>query len=353
MAGTRLSVSDLEEVLLNSRHVFERLNGARLFVTGGTGFWGRWMIESLAYAVERLGLDIRMLLLARNRESFLADNTAQSRPAWLSILEGDVRSFKFPELDITDVIHLATPASARLNRAQPELMFDTIKTGTRRVLDFSVQAGASRFLLASSGAVYGRQPPDMSHLTEDFQDYSGNGPSVSAYAQGKRLAEELCGEYASTHDIAVKIARGFAFVGPYLPLNAHYAIGNFIRDGLRGGPIRIRGDGTPVRSYMYASDLVTWLWKILLDGRSQIPYNVGSEQAIELGLLAGQVAGAFREVPEVEIAVASEKDIAAERYVPSTRRARTELGLKIRVPLHEAISRTVTFNRQNSTDGPY
>jgi len=168
---------------------------------------------------------------------------------------------------------------------------------------------------------------------------------LSAYAEGKRAAELECA-LATQADFEVKIARCFAFVGPYMDIDAHFAIGNFIRDQLRGGPIRVQGDGLPVRSYMYAGDLMVWLWEILLRGQSGRAYNVGSEEAISVAETAYAVANALSPKVTVEIAGRGNRAGAADRYVPSTARAREELGLSCRVPLPEAIRRTAAWFRQ-------
>jgi len=167
----------------------------------------------------------------------------------------------------------------------------------------------------------------------------------SAYGLGKKTAEHICALYASQFGLHLTIARCFAFVGPYLPLDIHYAIGNFIHDGLNKRSITIRGNGTPYRSYLYAADLVIWLWTILLWGTSLRPYNVVSDDDLTIEQVARQVSEHFEPSPALKILGARVDDEPPARYVPSIMRARRELGLEAWIPLHEAISRTINYYR--------
>jgi len=225
------------------------------------------------------------------------------------------------------------------------LMFETIVSGTRRTLEFACRCDARRFLLTSSGAVYGPQPEDMLLTPEEYSGGPDASSPRSAYAEGKRAAELLCAVYTKQHGLQATIARCFAFVGPYLPLNAHFAVGNFIRDGLRGGPIGILGDGTPFRSYLYASDLAIWLWTILLRGQPMRPYNVGSEVALTIKEVAQLVSEEFLPAVPIQVARLPIAGTPAERYVPAVTRANAELGLRMTVPLGDAIRRTLAWHR--------
>jgi dTDP-glucose 4,6-dehydratase len=227
-------------------------------------------------------------------------------------------------------------------------MFDTIVEGTRRALQFSIASSVSRFLLVSSGAVYGTQPPQLAHVNETFEGGPDPLNRGSAYAEGKRAAEMLCTLAASTR-LSIPIARCFAFVGPYMPLDAHFAIGNFISDAIRGESIVVKGDGSPFRSYLYASDLAVWLWTLLFKGQSGRAYNVGSEDAINIVSLASEVAAAMPQQVTVSIAAKPTPGALVHRYVPSTARAREELALRAEVPLREAIQHTYAWFTGNTS----
>lgn len=337
---------DLDHVLAHTESLWEDLRNQRLFITGGTGFFGCWLLESFAWANDHLNLNARVVVLTRNPEAFgtKAPHLA-SHPA-IELYQGDIRSFAFPEGHFSSVIHAATESSTGLNDDDPLLMIDAIVEGTRHTLEFARQCGAKRFLLTSSGAVYGKQPPEVTHVPETYPGAPDPSDPRSAYGEGKRLAELLCAVYVNRYGLEATIARCFAFVGPYLPLDVHFAIGNFIRDGLRGGPIGVNGDGTAYRSYLYAADLIVWLWTILFRGQPGCSYNVGSDVDVSIVALAETVAGVFQPAPAVHVAREAVPGAPAQRYVPSTQRGRDELRLEQTFPLVEAIRRTVRWYRE-------
>ena len=161
--------------------------------------------------------------------------------------------------------------------------------------------------------------------------------------EGKRVAEQLCFAHAAQHGYALKVARCFAFVGPHLDEN--YAVGNFIRDALRHRPVRVTGDGTPCRSYLYAADLAIWLWTLLFAGAPGRAYNVGSPAGLSIAEVARAVAAASGEALPVTISANPVTGAPPNRYVPSVERAGTELGLQAWIPLGEAIRRTMAWHR--------
>src|SRR5208337_555576 len=209
--------------------------------------------------------------------------------------------------------------------------------------------GAKKFLLTSSGAVYGRQPQNLSHIPEDYLGGPDWLDPNAAYAEGKRVSEQMCSLYARESEIDFIIARCFAFVGPHLPLDQHFAIGNFIADALAGRDIAVRGDGTPMRSYLYGADLAIWLWTMLL--RESLPgsnphvFNVGSGDAISIRDLAQVVAKELDSSLEVKVAEAPFAGGPRLQYVPDVSHAEDSLGLRQTIGLREAIRRTAAWQR--------
>lgn len=334
---------DLDEVLGLTESLWPRLQGARLLITGGTGFMGCWLLESLLHADRRFDLGVKAVVLTRNPEAFARKAPHLAGSPVFQFVQGDVLRFPALEGEFTHLIHGATDASTRLLDENPRQMFDTIVSGTRGALEFAQRKGVGRALFLSSGAVYGRQPAEMEQVPEAWTGAPDCADPRAAYAEGKRAAETLCAVFARQHGLPVSIGRCFAFVGPYLPLDIHFAIGNFIRDAMAGGPIRVQGDGTPFRSYLYATDLTAWLWHLLLRGDPGVPFNVGSEEAISIVDLAATVCEVLGG-GSVQIQAQAVPGRKPDRYVPSTERIRTRLGLSQTVSLREGIRRTAAWH---------
>jgi dTDP-glucose 4,6-dehydratase len=326
---------DLDHVLTHTRDLWGELRGARILVTGATGFFGKWLLESFLWANDALNLDAAVVALTRDPEAFRHRAPHLTNHPALTLHRGDQVDFDFPSGRFEAVLHTA------VEYGPPLQMFERNLLGTRRALAFARKAEARRFLFTSSGAVYGPQPRDLERLDEDYPGSPALADPASAYGLAKRASEHL-GHLQE--GIEFKIARGFAFVGPYLPLDRTGAMGNFIADALKGGPIRITGDGTPLRSYLYAADLAIWLWTILVKGAPGRPYNVGGQEAISIRKLAERVSAIL--APDVKVHMAQSIAMGSpSRYLPDVTRAANEFGLKAWTSLDEAIRRTGQWAR--------
>lgn len=334
---------DLDAVLAQTAGVWPTLAGARLFITGGTGFIGRWLLESCCHADRRLRLGLRITVLTRDPQGFAARAPHLAGHPGLRMLAGDVTSFEDEAGDYTHAIHAATDASAWLNEHDPRQMFATVVDGTRRVLDFCVARGVGRVLFLSSGAVYGPQPAHLARVPESWRGGPDTLSATATYAEAKRAAELLCAIYAKQFGCQVSVARIFAALGPFLPLDAHFAIGNFIRDALAGRPIVIHGDGRALRSYLYASDLAAWLWRMLVSAPAGSAYNVGSEQEYSMRELAATVSGTLGDAG-YQVLGQADAGWNPGRYIPDTSAIRQALAVAPTVGLADAIHRTAIWH---------
>lgn len=357
----RLVPADLEHVLKHTAGAWPALAGQRLFITGGTGFFGCWLLETLLAANRKLNLGIEATVLSRDPDAFARRVPHLAVASGIHWVRGSATDFT-PEqvtrelglasghLAFDAVIHLATEADNARTLADPSAAADVIAGSTRRALEFAGAIGARRFLFTSSGSVYGRQPPELEKVPEDYPGSSDPAHLNAAYAisgQAKHAAEELCSVYWKERGVETIVARCFAFAGPHLPLDGKFAFGNFLADALADRDIVITGDGTPVRSYLYAADLAIWLWTLLARGAPGRVYNVGSERPVSIRELAETVARLVAPGRRVKILQTSIPGAPIERYVPSTQRARAELDLRERVGLEEAILRSAAWMRKH------
>ena len=350
MAAKPIGAEDLEHILADTRPLWDEMRGQSLFLTGGTGFFGCWLVESFSYINRALSLGARATVLSRDPAKFAAKCPHLARDPAVTLHPGDVRDFDFPRGEFGYAIHAATEASAKQAAEEPLEMLSTILAGTQRTLEFAAQSGTRKFLLTSSGAVYGPQPAEITHLPESYRGAPDPLDPASVYAEGKRASELMCALHQKTTrtrgiEFEAKIARCWAFCGPHLPLDTHFAIGNFIGDVLAGRPISIGGDGTPRRSYLYGADLAIWLWTMLFRAPPLVPINVGSGRDVSILELAEIVAATLGPGTAIAVARQAVPGAAPARYVPSVARAQELLGLRETVGLEESVRRTAAWHR--------
>jgi len=336
--------SDLESILTRTGALWYELKDKKIFITGGTGFFGSWFLETIVFVNNKLNLNIGVVVLTRNYNGFRIKLPHLANTSFIRFIAGDIRNFKFPNEEFDYIIHsAATNAQETFDGIDPLNKFETTANGTKHILDFAVFCKAKKFLLTSSGAIYGKQPESMGYITEDYLGAPDQLDVISsALSEAKRVSEFYAIYYADKYDFEVKIARCFTFVGPYLQMNIHYAIGNFIKSAIEERKIYINGNGTPQRSFLYTSDLMVWLWTILLKGASGEVYNVGSANSVTILELAKLVASNFDGSIDIQIAKNDEKKTSSSnRYVPSVKKVEEDLGLEEMVNLKEAIRRTI------------
>lgn len=344
MEADRIIADDVRTLLAATRpEVWSGLRGRRLFLTGGTGFIGKWLLEALAAADGQFELGLRVTVLTRDAAMFRRKHPRLASAPMLHWHEGDVAGFEFPAGSFDLVLHAALPAGMHAQNAAT--LVRTATAGLERVFAFARHAGARRLLHVSSGAVYGpaREPRPLAETAAWAE------PAPNAYTEAKRAAERLC---AGNWPFEVVIARCFAFAGPYLEVSGGSAAAQFTAAAAAGRNIVVQGTGEALRSFQYPSDMARWLLTMLVVGRPGAAYNVGSDEVVSILELARRVADAAGTTYEVLGQPAP--GLAGSFYVPDLALARADLGLDNTIALDAALRRTLAWRAalQDTRDIP-
>ena len=335
--------SDLNFIFNKCKNEFNLLSNKSLLVTGGTGFVGKWFLDLIFYTNKNYNTNILTTLITRNENKFFLDNPHQKNNKFLNIIETDILDLKSINHQFDFLLHMAaTSAKETFNGETDTNKTKTLFNGAKNIMNIAIQNNISKILFTSSGVVYGSSSKDMkdeSDINDSLDLEKRNG-----LAKGKMLAENIISNMSTENNINFKIARCFSFVGPYLPLDMHYAIGNFINDAIFKENIIINGNGSPYRSYLYITDTLVWLLKLLV-GNAEGIFNVGSERRIQIIELANMVKDIIAPTKKVIIQEKEmhEGNFKRNIYLPNTEKIRESLGVKEWTSLEDAISKTAKF----------
>jgi len=337
--------SDAAAVLAGRTSCLAELRDQHVFISGGTGILGAWLLELIRVLNQDHQFGLKVTVYSRNARSFAARWPHLGQQAWVRWIEGDIRHLAELPRDVRFIIHAAALTDRRLFASQPTAVAETNTLGTLRILRAAnLLEDVQKFVLLSSGLVYGAQPWELPRIDERFAGPLRCNDVNAVYAESKRFAEILAQCAISESKLPVVTLRPFAFVGPYQSLQLPWAVTDFIRDSFNGGPIRIMGDGVTVRTIMYASDYAFWVLAALAKGRQRETYNVGSEEPVDLLTLARMITRYFGSMTEIRTRV-GQQGHDRNRCVPDTTRIRQDLGVIQTVPLEMALQKTIDWHR--------
>ena len=338
-------IEDLLYVERRLEPIFENLKGLTIFISGSTGFIGKCLVETLVWLNRSKKLNLNIHSISRSPESFFAKYPHFRAYEEFHLLKGDIRDRNIPFKGslINVLIHAATDV---VDIGSPLDLYDSCAAGTSNILSFAKLHSCEKFLLLSSGAVYGKFKDEFNGFSESYVGGIDLRASKSAYGLGKQASEWIVQQ--SSGDMNVTIARCFAFVGPYLPINSHFAIGNFINDVLKNKSIEIKGDGTPLRTYLYTSDLCLWLIKILLEGKTGEVFNVGASEVISIANLAALVKDLSHSDCEIIIGQ-KEGNCPFDAYIPNIQYIADRFGFYPNIDLRQSIQKTLNWNKLHET----
>lgn len=331
----RIILEDSKFILSQLKNTVDlnKLNNSNILITGGTGLFGKSILNALIFMREYFNFEIT--ILSRNNNSFLS-NYPKYNLDFINYINGDIRNFNYGNKNFDYIIHAATPASEKLEKENPMEMYSIILEGTKNIINTAKKMNVKKLLFTSSGSVYGEQYQNIKSFKENYEGYP-----TTYYGMAKKNSEDIF----LNSNINVSIARCFAFVGPYLNLDIHFAIGNFIRDVIENRDIIINGDGRPLRSYLYTADLVIWLFTILLNSKDKSVYNVGSANEISIYDLAKKVSKqANNYIGKIKVLTKPNYNLPTPKYIPDNKKIINELKIKENYTLDEAIKRTIEWN---------
>jgi dTDP-glucose 4,6-dehydratase len=321
-----------------SVELLERLDGSHLIITGASGFVGTALLQELQQRLPKNHLK-KLTCVSRS----LPRNTEGSPLAGLNVewvnLDVETQLVKLPPADY--LIHAATPSNAQVQAADPLALMQGIIRGVMSVIEWAkTNPVPPRVLFTSSGAVYGRLNMFSGPFSEHDPGLLESFSIDNAYAEGKRVGETFLALAGNAGLLSPVCARLFSFIGPHLPQNGHFAIGNFIGSASKGEPVVIQGTGTLRRSYMYETDMAAWILRGLSKPEAPLgPINIGSP----IGMSLAEVGAAVAKLADVDLVIQGNVECDGKRldYVPQTANTESELAVKQTVSLTESIVKTL------------
>lgn len=328
---------DLGEILESSQSRFASLASSKILICGATGFVGTWLASALLEANAEMNLGLEIVIISRDQE--MAKKKLSPHPSDpLTIVRGDLASESNPLKDLghefTHIVHLATPAVASTGSLDAAKSYASTVQGAINMIEYATDMISPPVLLhSSSGGVYGKQPVSMARIDEGWINPNLEN-EISAYGRAKLEAEKIISQANRDEKVRAANPRLFAFLGPHLAMDAHFAVGNFMRDALAGGPIKIEGNPATTRSYLYPTDLVDWLLAILVEPHDEV-LHVGSRIPVKMSELAYHVSETFEGLPIAYLDV----EIPPSNYVPETKIMQSIYGVNQKVNYEEGIRR--------------
>lgn len=369
MNSNNVVQGDISYIIDSLKVELSALSGHRLLLTGGGGFLGYYIVNTIVEWNKRSQFN--------NSESIdllIYDNFIRGLPQWLSDFVADgcltIKKHNVTDpipADIGDVayiIHAASIASPIYYRKHPIETMDANVNGLRYLLDFLKERQDRNEFLGgllyfSTSEIYGDPDPINIPTSEDYRgNVSCTGPRA-CYDESKRYGETLCVNFAKQFNLPIKIARPFNNYGPGLKITDGRALPDFCRNILEGNDIVMLSDGSPTRTFCYVADAIIGYFKVLVNGRNGEPYNIGTEAPeISIKTLAEMVINVAADLFDYKGSMIFDKSSDQEyltdnpnRRCPFIGKARSELGYNPKISVEEGLKRSLVWYRENSSGG--
>jgi len=327
--------------------MYKKLRGKRVLVTGGAGFIGSNLIDSLlAEGNYVVCLDNFSTGNRKNIKEFLNNKNFR-------LIEGDIRDLSVCReavhgIDI--VFHQAALGSVPRSIADPVSATDVNVGGFVKILHASVEAGVKRFIYAASSSTYGDNP-DFPKVEERI------GNPLSPYAVTKYADELFAKVFSSVYGIDVVGLRYFNVFGPKQDPEGAYAavIPKFILKLMRHEQPVINGDGTISRDFTYVENVVqaNHLAAVVEDREAlnQV-YNVACGESTTINrlydIIREELGRHDKEVLKIEPIHGPERKGDIRHSLASIEKASKLLGYNPTHYIKEGMNKTVNWFIKNS-----
>lgn len=245
---------------------WERLRGKTVLISGGTGFLGSALIETLETRNSLFGDDVKVISLSRHpRESH----------GNVTYLQADVCKPICIDENVDFVLHLASNTHPAQYASDPVGTITTNVFGCCNMLKVAKEKKAQRFLLASSVEIYGECGTDP--VREPYSGYIDCNTSRAGYNEAKRVSESLVQSYIAQYSVDSVIIRLARCFGPDKTKNDSKAMSQFISSAVKGNDVVLKSEGKQRYSYCYYADAVSGILAVLLKGACGQAYNVADD----------------------------------------------------------------------------
>jgi UDP-glucuronate decarboxylase len=355
--------TDLEYIAEKLSSEFLQMSGKKLLITGGAGFLGHYLVQSVLHWNRIRNSDEKIHVT-------VYDNYIRGIPQWLLNLKEntclDLLKYNvvdpLPERidDFHYIIHAASIASPIYYRAHPIETMDANVNGLRNLLEYCRQQKVKStpvegFLFFSSSEIYGAPDPANIPTPETYRgNVSCTGPRA-CYDEAKRYGETLCVNFTHHYGLPIKVARPFNNYGPGLKITDRRVIPDFVRDILTGKDIVLLSDGSATRTFCYVADAIVGYYKILVSGKDGHAYNIGVEEPeISIAELAERMVGLagklFGYQNKLAYHTSADRDYLVDnpnRRCPVITKARDELGYHPAISLDDGLERSLIWYNDN------
>lgn len=331
-------------VIANANIEWERFAGKTILISGATGYVSQYIVHGLLKRNDLYGTNVKIIAYCRNQSKANLRFEKYNGRNDFEILIGDIFDEVKIEQKIDYIVHAASPAGLVKSNIDPVETFKVNVMGCDNLLQLAEEKRAE-FLLLSSVDVYGKV--EGGNFVENLLGALDTTDVRNVYAYGKRASENLCACYAK-RGVVTKIVRPTQIMGGGVALDDGRLHIDFISQILRSKKIVLKGDGTPIRSFIYITDAIIGMLTVMAQGENGSAYNIANEDA-EASVLefANLMADCAKEMVTIEFNEITQTTSEEVKHAVSIVTAKADklklLGWEAKVSIKEACRKMLEY----------